>query len=51
VHASYLHTHWASTPEVAARLVAAADPAGGAAWSYAEREPSAAGERVRVSDG
>jgi cobyrinic acid a,c-diamide synthase len=24
VHASYLHTHWAATPEVAARLVAAA---------------------------
>jgi cobyrinic acid a,c-diamide synthase len=26
VHASYLHTHWASAPEVAARLVAAATP-------------------------
>jgi cobyrinic acid a,c-diamide synthase len=24
VHASYLHTHWAATPAVAARLVAAA---------------------------
>jgi cobyrinic acid a,c-diamide synthase len=24
VHASYLHTHWAATPGVAARLVAAA---------------------------
>ena len=24
VHASYLHTHWAATPDVAARLVAAA---------------------------
>ena len=23
VHASYLHTHWAATPEVADRLVAA----------------------------
>jgi cobyrinic acid a,c-diamide synthase len=31
VHASYLHTHWAATPEVAARLVAAAS--GGAAAS------------------
>jgi cobyrinic acid a,c-diamide synthase len=27
VHASYLHTHWAATPEVAARLVHAAAPA------------------------
>jgi cobyrinic acid a,c-diamide synthase len=25
VHASYLHTHWAATPEVATRLVAAAE--------------------------
>jgi cobyrinic acid a,c-diamide synthase len=24
VHASYLHTHWAATPEVAGRLVASA---------------------------
>ena len=23
VHASYLHTHWAATPEVATRLIAA----------------------------
>jgi cobyrinic acid a,c-diamide synthase len=28
VHASYLHTHWAATPEVAARLVASACGAG-----------------------
>jgi cobyrinic acid a,c-diamide synthase len=28
VHASYLHTHWAATPEVAARLVASAGGAG-----------------------
>jgi cobyrinic acid a,c-diamide synthase len=27
VHASYLHTHWAATPDVATRLVAAAAPA------------------------
>jgi cobyrinic acid a,c-diamide synthase len=26
VHASYLHLHWAGHPEIAARLVAAADP-------------------------
>ncbi|HWI71622.1 MAG TPA: hypothetical protein VNT55_06685, partial [Baekduia sp.] len=26
VHASYLHTHWAATPEVALRLVRAAAP-------------------------
>ena len=24
VHASYLHTHWAATPQVGARMVAAA---------------------------
>ena len=28
VHASYLHTHWAATPEVATRLVGAAAAAG-----------------------
>jgi cobyrinic acid a,c-diamide synthase len=28
VHASYLHTHWASTPEVAGRLVASARTVG-----------------------
>ncbi|MGH2713180.1 MAG: cobyrinate a,c-diamide synthase, partial [Thermoleophilaceae bacterium] len=28
VHASYLHTHWAATPEVAARFVASAGGAG-----------------------
>lgn len=31
VHASYLHTHWAATPEVATRLVGAAAAAGVAA--------------------
>jgi cobyrinic acid a,c-diamide synthase len=31
VHASYLHTHWAATPEVATRLVGAAAAAGAAA--------------------
>jgi cobyrinic acid a,c-diamide synthase len=31
VHASYLHTHWAATPEVATRLVRAAAPAGASA--------------------
>jgi len=30
VHASYLHTHWAASPEVATRLVRAAAPARGA---------------------
>ena len=32
VHASYLHTHWAATPEVAARLVAAAAAREVPAW-------------------
>jgi cobyrinic acid a,c-diamide synthase len=31
VHASYLHTHWAATPEVATRLVGAAAAAGATA--------------------
>ena len=39
VHASYLHTHWAATPEVAARLVAAAGTAG-APGAPAAPEPS-----------
>jgi cobyrinic acid a,c-diamide synthase len=29
VHASYLHPHWAATPQVARRLVEAARSAGG----------------------
>jgi cobyrinic acid a,c-diamide synthase len=32
VHASYLHTHWAATPEVAHRLAAAAAAPARAAW-------------------
>lgn len=32
VHASYLHTHWAGTPQVAARLAAAAGTRDVAAW-------------------
>ena len=32
VHASYLHTHWAATPEVATRMVAAAAAPALAAW-------------------
>jgi cobyrinic acid a,c-diamide synthase len=32
VHASYLHTHWAATPAVARRLVAAAAAPAVAAW-------------------
>jgi cobyrinic acid a,c-diamide synthase len=49
VHASFLHTHWAATPAVAARLVAAASatrrgPAGGwgsagGQWPAGGREP------------
>jgi cobyrinic acid a,c-diamide synthase len=32
VHASYLHTHWAATPDVASRLVAAAAAQDVPAW-------------------
>jgi len=41
VHASYLHTHWAATPEVARRLVAAAS--GGAAGGRTDRRDVRAG--------
>jgi cobyrinic acid a,c-diamide synthase len=56
VHASYLHTHWAATPRVAARLVAAARAAGparpaaagaGGRHAPAGGEPARRGRQVR----
>ena len=40
VHASYLHLHWAGTPQVAARFAKAV-------WQYAQR-PQGAGESIAV---
>lgn len=40
VHASYLHLHWAGTPQVAARFATAV-------WQYAQR-PQGAGESIAV---
>ena len=49
VHASFLHTHWAARPEVAARLVAAARPAAeraGEPSNAASREAAGGAERA-----
>jgi cobyrinic acid a,c-diamide synthase len=49
VHASYLHTHWAGRPEAAARLVAAARTASGAARAAIDAAARDVGSDVGVS--
>jgi cobyrinic acid a,c-diamide synthase len=51
VHASYLHTHWAATPEVATRLVAAAGTGARGRSHRASSAPTSASGDDSISHG